>query len=152
MLETMKMVDWKKYSRQGLKSPDFESLIHDLSSEHELTRLRAMTELEKQLEWAYEKAKNDLPYEIVPVLIEFLQSQELAHESAVTSLLLFLVSYSEFPSLKEPHKSEALRLKKRVCEGMETYRLFLEDKIYKPFIQDNDTKDDINSLVECCKD
>ena len=152
MSEAMKNVNWEQYSHQGLKSPDFQGLIQDLSSGDELTRLKAMTELENQLEWAYEKAKNELPYDIIPVFIELLRSKDLTDKSVVTSLLLFLLSYSEYPELEEPYKSKAFRLKKCVCEGIDVYQSFLEDEAYKSLIQDKDTKEDFNELIECCND
>ena len=143
MTENMNNIDWAKYSRQGFRSPDFVSLIQDLSSEDWLTRKKASGELYRQLEWAYEKVENELPFEIIPVFIELLQLGKLPDIAIITDLLLCLISYSEIKTLEEPYKSNALRLKSYVCQGIDTYKSLLDDE---------EAREDIILLLESCDD
>ncbi|MCA9886361.1 MAG: hypothetical protein KC708_25485 [Anaerolineae bacterium] len=142
MLNKLNEIDWEKYSRQGLDSPDFVSLIQDLLSEDRLTRLRAMSELDEQLEWAYRQGRNELHDDIIPIFIELLQSEKLPDKGVVTNLLLELLSYSEIKTLKEPYKSQALRLKRCVCLGVETYKSLLADE---------EIREDIVDLLKSCE-
>ena len=121
------------------------SLIEALFSEDELTRKKANGELYRQLEYAYEICKNELPYEIVPVFIDLLQSEKLSDKTFVTDLLLVLISYSEIETLKEPYKSKALRLRDCVCQGVETYKSLLEH--IDPYV-----REDIVELLDVCDD
>ena len=142
MLGKMNKVDWEKYSRQGLHSPDFVSLIRKLAADDRLTRLKAMSELEEQLEWAYKQGRNELPFDIVPIFIELLQSGKLPDKLVVTNLLITLLSYSEISTLKEPYRSQALHLKRCVCQGVETYKSLLSDE---------EVREDIVYLLKSCE-
>ncbi len=141
MLEGMDKIDWEKYRRLGLNSPDIPSLILKLISEDSLVAQNASNDLEEQMEWAYEKDKSDLPFVIIPLLIEILPN--VADKALITDLLIFLLSYSKIETLSEAHRKDALRLKRTVCEGSE---------IYKALSEAEEIKEDITYLLGSCSE
>jgi len=141
MLDEMNKIDWEKYRRLGLNSPDIASFILKLTSEDQLVAQNASNDLEEQMEWAYEKNKSDLLFVVAPLLIKMLP--DVPDKAFITDLLIFLLSYSKIQTLSEVRKKEALRLKSVVCEGAE---------IYKRFSEDEQIREDIAYLLKACSE
>src|SRR5690606_18756450 len=125
MWEKIEQIDWDSYKMSGKNSPDILPLIRGLVSEDWLIRDNAYSDLSRVIDYVYAKNVNELPFVLVPILIDFLESGDVDDKLVITSLLVIILSYSETKSLNEPFRSNALRTREAVCKGCNTYKELL---------------------------
>src|SRR5690606_33893119 len=126
MWEKIEQIDWDSYKIPGKYSPDILPLIRGLVSEDWLVRDNAYGDLLRVIDYVYDaKNVNELPFVLVPILIDFLEAEDVADKLVVTSLLVIILSYSETKSLNEPFRSNAHRTREVVCKGCNAYKELL---------------------------
>lgn len=145
MWEKIEQIDWDSYKRPGKNSPDILPLIRGVVSKNWAVRLNAYNDLSREIESAYTKNINELPLVLVPILIDFLESEAVGDKLVITSLLFRILYYSETESLNEPFRSKAQRMREAVCKGCNTYRELLAS------ITKNDTREELQDIIEICE-
>lgn len=152
MWEKIEQIDWDSYKIPGKYSPDILPLIRGLVSEDWLVRDNAYSDLLRVIDYVYAKNVNELPFVLVPILIDFLEFEDVCDKLVITSLLVTILSYSETKSLNEPFRSNAQRTREVVCKGSNTYRKLLVSikNVNVATEEDLATREDLQYLIEIC--
>lgn len=149
--EKIEQIDWESYKIPGIYAPDILPLIRGLVSEDWMTRDNAYGNLLRVIDWIYDEGINDLPFILIPILIGFVEAENVIDKLVLTSLLVTISTYSETKSPNEPFRSRAKRTREAVCKGSNAYRKLLVQLSDVETEEALAMRDDLSYLIKTCE-